>query len=81
MVQTVTYYRDVLLNAVETLKQIVKRNNEMRLTLDNVFVKLSRTLFRNLDEAFKPGLKTVQWDSKELVTFFAQLDQVLIIGN
>lgn len=78
MVQTVSFYRDVLLNAVETLKQLIKRNNELRMSIDSVFIKISRPLFRKLDTVFKDGLKTVQWDSKDLATYFAEVDKVYI---
>lgn len=76
MVQTVSFYRDVLLNAVEALKQLIKRNNELRMTIDNVFIKISRPLFQKLDLVFKDGLKTVQWDSKDLAAYFAEVDKV-----
>lgn len=79
LVQTVSFYRDVLLNAVETMKQLIKRNNDLRLSIDNVFIRISRPVFRKLDEVFKDGLKTVQWDSKDLATYFTEVNKVLSI--
>lgn len=76
LVQTVSFYRDVLLNAVETMKQFIKRNNDLRLSIDNVFIRISRPVFRKVDDVFKDGLKTVQWDSKDLATYFAKVDKV-----
>ncbi|KAG4073253.1 hypothetical protein HA402_008599 [Bradysia odoriphaga] len=77
LAQTVCFYRDVLLNAVETLKQLIKRNNDLRSSVDNVFIRISRPIFRKLDDVFKEGLKTVQWDSKDLAEYFTEVDKVI----
>lgn len=58
------------------MKQLIKRNNDLRLSIDNVFIRISRPVFRKVDEVFKDGLKTVQWDSKDLATYFAKVDKV-----
>lgn len=79
--QTVCFYRDVLLNAVETLKQFIKRNNLLRMSIDNVFIRISRLVFQKLDVVFKDGLKSVQWDSKDLATYFAEVDKVYRSGK
>lgn len=81
LVHTVSFYRDVLLNAVETLKQLIKRNNELRMSIDNVFIKISRPIFRKLDLVFKEGLKRVQWDTRDLATYFGEAEQVFNLND
>ncbi|XP_058453053.1 dynein axonemal heavy chain 8 [Malaya genurostris] len=70
--------KDNLYNAFERVKDLMLRNNRVRLSIPTIFLPLMRTMLIKLEEAFLPGLTTVTWMSLNLKDYLNQLEQVII---
>lgn len=69
--------KDNLYNAYEKVKDLLKRNNAVRLAIPVIFLPLMRTMLIKLEQIFLPGLTIVTWMSMNLNDYMNQVDQVL----
>ncbi|XP_062548437.1 dynein axonemal heavy chain 8 [Armigeres subalbatus] len=69
--------KENLYNAYERVKDLLKRNNEVRLQIPIIFLPLMRTMLIRLERIFLPGLTVVTWMSMNLKDYINQVDQVL----
>ena len=75
--QILTYCKQKIIDAFESAKQCVKRNNQLKLSIKPEFIPLMRTQLIELDHQFSPGLSTVTWLAQNLTEYFEQLDVFL----
>lgn len=71
------FCKEKVLNAQETLRQLVQRNNDLRMSIEMVLLNISRPMLKKLELAFKPGLSTVQWTSEHLDQYFENVSATL----
>ncbi|XP_055595824.1 dynein axonemal heavy chain 8 [Uranotaenia lowii] len=70
--------KEKLYYAYEQVKDLLRRNNTVRLQIPNIFLPLMRTMLIKLEEVFLPGLTVVTWMSLNLKEYLAEIDSVLI---
>lgn len=72
------YCKDKVLDDYERLDRLIKRNNEIRMSIDMILLNVSRPLLKKLEIAFRPGLSTVTWQSEHLEDYFDNVEHVNI---
>lgn len=77
LTEVMVFCKDKLMESYETLGSLVRRNNELRMSIDMVLLNISRPLLRKLELAFKPGLSTIAWTSEHLDDYFEDVRAVL----
>ncbi|EDS37982.1 ciliary dynein heavy chain 5 [Culex quinquefasciatus] len=70
--------KDNLYNAYERVKDLLMRNNRVRLDIPTIFLPLMRTMLIKLEDAFLPGLTTITWMSLNLKDYLNQVEKVII---
>lgn len=71
----VTYETD-LRRKLSALKQLIEKNNDLRLSIPIVFVTIIRPQLQKIDRAFKPGIAQIQWLSKDFDDYIDNVDEV-----
>lgn len=60
----------------QTLNTLIELNNQLRLSIPNVFMNVCRPQLQKIDKAFKPALSQIQWLSKDFDTYVNHVKQV-----
>lgn len=76
LARIIVMYKEKILNAKETLTQLIQRNNELRQSVDMVLFSVTRQNLKRIELAFKPGLSTVTWTSEHLDEYFDHVRMV-----
>lgn len=76
LARIIVIYKEKILNAKETLTQLINRNNELRQSVDMVLLSVTRQNLKRIELAFKPGLSTVTWTSEHLDGYFDHVRMV-----
>lgn len=74
--RSIIFCGERVLADVQTLKQLLRTNDRLRLSFDMVLLNLARPLLRKLELAFKPGLTRLQWTSQDLRMYFTYVQEV-----
>lgn len=74
--EILVFCKDKVLDDYERLNRLIKRNNEIRMSIDMILLNVSRPLLRKLELAFRPGLSTVTWLSENLEEYFDNVENV-----
>lgn len=67
-------YEDELKNKLRTMRHLIRRNDDLRLSIPIVFVNIFRPQLQKIDKVFKPGFSQIQWLSKD---FDAYVENVM----
>lgn len=70
-------YEDELKQKLRKLRLLIKRNDDLRLSIHIVFVNICRPQLRKIDKALKPGLSQIQWLSKDFNAYIENAESVL----
>lgn len=75
--QILVFCKDKLLNAYETVKHLVNRNNTIRKNIPSLFIPLMRVQLLKMENVFMPGLSTITWTSMKIPEFCEDVENVL----
>lgn len=74
---TLTYCKDIIFSAVNEVKKLIKRNNNLRCSIYPIFLPLMRIHLIKLERIFTPALSTLTWVSLNLTDYFKSVEEVL----
>lgn len=74
---TLTFCKDIIFNAFNEVKKLVKRNNALRSSIYPIFLPLMRIHLIKLEKIFAPALSTLTWVSLNLDEYFKSVSGVL----
>jgi dynein heavy chain len=69
--------KDKVLNAYERINALVKRNDNLRMSIYPIFLPLMRIHLIKLERVFAPALSLITWLNLELDEYFDTIDKVL----
>lgn len=70
-------YEEELKQKLRNLRLLIKRNDDLRLSINILFVNICRPQLQKIDIALKPGLSQIQWLSKDFDAYIRNADSVL----
>lgn len=73
----VTYCKDNVLNAYNTIEELLRRNNQLRRSIYPIFLPLMRVHLIKLERIFAPALSQITWLTFEINDYFDKIAQVL----
>ncbi|KAK7873030.1 hypothetical protein R5R35_000326 [Gryllus longicercus] len=71
------FCKEKLLQLVENVRDLVRRNDQFRMNIPLLFVPLMRPSLLRLDQAFLPALCDLTWTSVEVPTFCESMAKML----
>lgn len=62
-------YEDDIKQKLRTMRHLIRRNDDMRLSIPIVFINIFRPQLQSIDKALKAGLSQIQWLSKDFDSY------------
>lgn len=62
-------YEDDIKRKLRTMRHLIRRNDDMRLSIPIVFINIFRPQLQSIDKALKAGLSQIQWLSKDFDSY------------
>lgn len=71
------YSKDHIINAYNQTKDLVRRNNQLRMSIYPIFLPLMRIHLARLERIFAPALSQITWLTFEIEKYFTSVNEVL----
>lgn len=76
----VKFENDIKQN-LRVLRLLIRRNDDLRLSIPIVFVNICRPQLKKIDRSLKAGLHQIQWLSKDFNNYIANATKVCFLFN
>ena len=71
------FNKSTLLNNYEIVKQLVKKNKDIKQSVPSLFQPLLKSSLIHIEKSFEPGLSKITWNSTQIENFVKNLTKVL----
>lgn len=75
--QVLVFCKEKLLNSKEIVKNLIERNDSIRINIPALFLPLMRPLLLKMENVFLPGFATITWTSMKIPEFVEDVTNVL----
>lgn len=75
--QVMVFSKDKILNAREVVKELVSRNDKLRMSIPTLFLPMMKCLLIKLEDVFMPGFSAITWTSLNIPHFCERAIEIL----
>lgn len=72
-------YENDLKQKLRMITLLIRRNDDLRLSIPIVFVNICRPQLRTIDKSLKAGLSQIQWLSKDFDAYISNAEKVFFL--